>query len=43
VAVYISRLQPDGKTDRMWTVDLDSEHCEDFWRKNPATPSKDFS
>ena len=23
--------------------DLDAEHCEAFWQKNPATPSKGFS
>jgi ketosteroid isomerase-like protein len=43
LAVYITRLRPDGQTDRMWTVDLDAEHCEAFWQKNPGTPSKDFS
>ena len=43
VAVYVIRLRPDGKTDRIWTVDLDAERCEDFWEKNPGTPSKDFS
>jgi hypothetical protein len=43
LAVYISRLRPDGQTDRLWTVDLDAEHCEEFWAKNPGTPSKDFS
>jgi len=43
VAVYVSRLRPDGKTDRLWTVDLDTEHCEEFWKRNPGTPSKDFS
>jgi ketosteroid isomerase-like protein len=43
LAVYVSRLRPDGKTDRLWTVDLDAEHCEDFWHKNPGKPSKDFS
>jgi hypothetical protein len=43
LAVYVNRLEPDGKTNRMWTVDLDAEHCEEFWRRNPATPSKDFS
>jgi hypothetical protein len=43
LAVYIGRLQPDGKTERMWTVDLDAEHCEQFWQNNPGTPSKDFS
>ena len=43
LAVYISRLRPDGQTERLWTVDLDAEHCEAFWEKNPGTPSKDFS
>ena len=43
LAVYISRFGPGGKTDRMWTVDLDTEHCEDFWTRNPASPSKEFS
>jgi ketosteroid isomerase-like protein len=43
IAVYVSRLRRDGKTDRLWTVDLDAEDCEAFWRKNPGTPSKDFS
>ncbi len=43
LAVYIYRLRPGGQTDRMWTVDLDVEHCEAFWQKNPGTPSKDFS
>jgi hypothetical protein len=43
LAVYINRLRPDGQVDRRWTVDLDAEHCEAFWQKNPGTPSKDFS
>jgi hypothetical protein len=43
LAVYISRLRPDGQTERLWTVDLDAEHCEAFWAKNAGTPSKDFS
>jgi ketosteroid isomerase-like protein len=43
LAVYINRLRPDGQTDRVWTVDLDAEHCEAFWAKNPGTPSKDFA
>lgn len=43
LAVYVSRLRPDGRTDRVWTVDLDAEHCEEFWQHNVATPSKDFS
>jgi hypothetical protein len=43
LAVYTLRLRPDGHVDRVWTVDLDAEHCETFWQKNPGTPSKDFS
>jgi ketosteroid isomerase-like protein len=43
LAVYTLRLRPDGQVDRAWTVDLDAEHCEAFWEKNPGTPSKDFS
>jgi ketosteroid isomerase-like protein len=43
VTVYITRLRADGITDRIWTVDLDAEHCEEFWQRNAATPSKDFS
>lgn len=42
LAVYVSRLCPNGQTDRMWTVDLDAEHCEEFWTKNIGVPSKDF-
>jgi ketosteroid isomerase-like protein len=43
LAVYVSRVRPDGITDRLSTFDLDAEHCEDFWKRNPGTPSKDFS
>ena len=43
LAVYTLRLRPDGQVDRAWSVDLDAEHCEAFWEKNPGTPSKDFS
>ena len=43
LAVYISRFRSDGQVDRVWTIDLDAEHCEAFWQKNPGTPSKDFS
>lgn len=43
LAVYVNRLLPDGTTDRLWTVDLDTEHCEEFWKKNTGVPSKDFS
>jgi hypothetical protein len=42
LAVYVCRLRPDGQTDRMWTVDLDTEHCEEFWQRNQGKPSKDF-
>jgi ketosteroid isomerase-like protein len=43
LAVYISCLRPDEQTDRLRTVDLDAEHGEAFWAKNPGTASKDFS
>ena len=43
LAVYTVRFRSDGQVDRGWTVDLDAEHCEAFWEKNPGTPSKDFS
>jgi ketosteroid isomerase-like protein len=43
LAVYVSRLRPDGTSDRLTTVDLDYEHCVEFWERNPGTPSKDFS
>ena len=42
LAVYVCRLRPDGQTDRMWTVDLDTGHCEEFWQRNQGKPSKDF-
>jgi ketosteroid isomerase-like protein len=34
-AVYISRGTADGKVQRLWTVDLDSEDAEAFWERNP--------
>ena len=37
LAVYLSRLRPDGQTERLWTVDLDAEHCEAFWTKTRHT------
>ena len=43
LAVYTFRVRPDGLIDRIWTVDLDAEHCEAFWQKNPGSPTKDFS
>jgi hypothetical protein len=35
-AIYISRFDKDGKTKRVWTVDLDSEEMERFWQRNPV-------
>jgi ketosteroid isomerase-like protein len=43
MAIYVYRFGPDGKVNRLWTTDLDAEHCEEFWSKTPGTPSKDFS
>jgi ketosteroid isomerase-like protein len=42
LAVYVARLRKDGQTDRMWTVDLDTEHCVEFWRRNQGKPSREF-
>jgi hypothetical protein len=42
LAVYTFRLRPDGQADRAWTVDLDAEHCEAFWQKNPGLAQKTF-
>lgn len=36
LAVYISRLSQDGQTERLWTVDIDQEACEQFWQRNAA-------
>ena len=35
-AVYVSRVQ-DGVADRFWTVDLDTEAVEEFWRRNAVS------
>jgi hypothetical protein len=37
LAVYVGRLQPDGTTERLWTVDLDAEHCKPSGRKTRHT------
>jgi hypothetical protein len=42
LAVYTLRLRPDGQADRIWTVDLDAEDREAFWRKTLANPQKTF-
>jgi hypothetical protein len=36
MAIWISRIDAEGKTDRLWTVDLDQEHVTDFWIRNEA-------
>lgn len=36
MAIWISRLDANGKNDRLWTVDLDQEHVEAFWERNEA-------
>ena len=44
VAIWVTRLNPDGATDRLWTVDLDQEHVTSFWQQHahelgvPTTP-----
>jgi SnoaL-like protein len=36
MAIWVSRIDADGKTDRLWTVDLDQEAVTDFWHRNAA-------
>lgn len=36
MAIWINRLDGDGLTDRLWTVDLDQEHVTAFWERNEA-------
>lgn len=34
IAIWIGRIREDGSTDRIWTVDIDQEHCEAFWERH---------
>jgi len=36
LAVYVTRVGADGGADRLWTVDLDTEDCLEFWARNPV-------
>jgi hypothetical protein len=36
LAVYVSRVGGDRGVDRLWTVDLDTEACLEFWARNPV-------
>ena len=36
LAIYVTRVDVDGKGDRLWTVDLDTEACLEFWARNPV-------
>ena len=35
MAVWVGRINDEGKTDRIWTTDVDHEACEAFWKRNP--------
>jgi hypothetical protein len=41
LAVYVARVGGDGTTDRLWTVDLDTEACLEFWARNPVASAAD--
>jgi hypothetical protein len=41
LAVYVTRLGAEGKSDRLWTVDLDTEACLAFWARNPVQSTSD--
>lgn len=34
-AIWVSRIRPDGTTERIWTTDIDHEAMEAFWKRNP--------
>jgi hypothetical protein len=36
-AIWVGRLNAEGKTDRIWTTDIDHEACEAFWKRNPVS------
>jgi hypothetical protein len=41
LAVYVTRVGADGGADRLWTVDLDTEACLEFWARNPVGRAAD--
>jgi ketosteroid isomerase-like protein len=43
LAVYVTRIGSDDKADRLWTVDLDTEACLEFWSRNPVEPAAEPS
>jgi hypothetical protein len=43
MAIWISRIDTDGKTDRLWTVDLDQESVTAFWDRNNAALKESLS
>ena len=38
-AIWVGRLDADGRTNRIWTTDLAHEALEEFWQRNPVTPT----
>lgn len=43
MAIWISRLDADGKNDRLWTVDLDQENVTSFWERNEVALKESLS
>ena len=41
LAVYVTRVGADGLSDRLWTVDVDTEACVGFWARNPVQSTAD--
>jgi hypothetical protein len=41
LAVYVTRVGMNGQGDRLWTVDLDTEDCLEFWARNPVESAVD--
>jgi hypothetical protein len=41
MAVYVTRIGADDRGDRLWTVDLDTESCLEFWARNATVLAAD--
>jgi len=43
MAIWVNRIDAEGQTDRLWTVDLDQEHVTAFWERNEAVLKETLS
>lgn len=38
MAVWVTRMDAEGKAERQWAVDMAHEELERFWERHPVTP-----